>query len=176
MAMDAQGSDLPRAYALTAGATYKILLDEEGLLASLYGFRAIPNGWVIDGNGIIRFQQLGGFDIRKPEVKDAVEKILKGSAPSMPRPASDLPRREGLLAFQEGVRLLRQRRKRAAVEAWMRAAEADPANYLVRKQIWHLLYPERFEPQVDFAWQRAQFEREERLGIRSANPLPDHLA
>lgn len=174
--MDAQGSDLPRPYAQTAGATYKILLDEEGLLASLYGFRVIPNGWVIDGDGIIRFQQIGGFDIRKPDVKDAVVHILKGSAPSTSGPVSGWPRREGLLAFQEGVRLLRQRHKRAAVETWLRAAEADPANFLVRKQIWHLLYPERFEPQVDFTWQRAQLEREERLGIRSANPLPDHLA
>jgi hypothetical protein len=174
--MDAQGPDLPRRYAQTAGATYRVLLDEEGLLASLYGFRAIPNGWVIDSDGVIRFQQIGGFDIRKPEMADAVEKILKGSAPSAPRSASSRPRREGLLAFQEGVRLLRQRRKRAAAEAWLRAAESDAANWLVRKQIWHLLYPERFEPQVDTAWQRAQLEREERLGIRSANPLPDNLA
>lgn len=174
--MDAQGSDLPRRYAQTAGATYKILLDEEGLLASLYGFRAIPNGWVIDSDGVIRFQQIGGFDIGKPEVKDTLEKILKGGAPSEPRPVSGMPRREGLLAFQEGVRLLRRGRKRAAVEAWLQAAETDPANLLVRKQIWHLLYPERFEPQVDTAWQRAQLEREARLGMRSANPLPDHLA
>lgn len=62
------------------------------------------------------------------------------------------------------------------METWLGAVEADPANLLVRKQIWYLLYPERFEPQVDFAWQQAQFEREERLGIRNANPLPDNLA
>jgi len=174
--MDAQGADNPHRYAQAAGSTYRVLLDDEGLLAALYGFRAIPNGWVIDEKGVIRFQQVGGFDIRKPEVADAVEKILRGAVLPAPRPASDRPRREGLLAFQDGVRLLRQRRKRAAVEAWLRAAEADPANLLVRKQIWHLLYPERFEPQVDHTWQRAQLEREERLGVRSANPLPDNLA
>lgn len=173
--MDAQGPDLARRYARAAGATYPVLLDQEGLLSSLYGFRGIPNGWVLDPAGVIRFRHLGGFDIRKPETVEAIEQVLKGA---MPRPAdreAEEPLGEAAAAFQEGVRLLHQGRKREALEAWLRAIEADPANFLVRKQIWHLLYPERFEPDVDFAWQRAQIEREGRLGVRSANPLPAGL-
>jgi hypothetical protein len=174
--MDAEGPDLARRYARAAGATFPVLLDQEGLLSSLYRFRGIPNGWVIDENGVIRFRQLGGFDIRKPETAEAIEQTLNSIIPS-PAAAQphEEPRPDALKAFQEGVQLLRLENKRAAVEAWLRAAEADPANFLVRKQIWHLLHPERFEPEVDFAWQRAQVEREERLGIRNANPLPEGL-
>ncbi|HET9001516.1 MAG TPA: hypothetical protein VFP86_17890 [bacterium] len=66
--------------------------------------------------------------------------------------------------------------RREPLGAWIRAAEADPENLLIRKQIWHLLYPERFEPEGDFAWQKAQRAREARLGIRNANPVPDMFA
>ncbi len=173
--MDAQGPGLARRYARAAGATYPVLLDQEGLLSSLYGFRGIPNGWVIDKNGVIRFRHLGGFDIRRPETVEAIEQVLKGAWHQPLDRTPEGPRGEATAAFQEGVRLLRQGKKREALEAWLRAFEADPANFLVRKQIWHLLYPEKFEPEVDFAWQRAQMEREARLGIRGANQLPDDL-
>lgn len=173
--MDAQGPDLPRRYAQAAGATYRVLIDMEGLLSSLYGFQAIPNGWVIDPAGVIRFQQVGGFDIRKPNTAAAIEQIVQGAAPGPAASASPGPRREVLEAFQEGVRLWHQGRKREAVGAWLSAAETDPANLLVRKQIWYVLHPDRFAPDVDFAWQRAQLEREKHVGIRNANPLPDDL-
>jgi hypothetical protein len=173
--MDAQGPERARHYAQAAHATYPVLVDQEGVLSSLYGFRAIPNGWIIDKEGVIRFRHLGGFDIRKSETVNAIEQILKGAVPEAADRAPEGPPNEATAAFQEGVRLLRGGRKRGALEAWMRAFELDPANFLVRKQIWHLLYPDKFEPEVDFAWQRAQMEQEARLGIRAANPLPNDL-
>lgn len=172
MAEDAGGPDRARRYARAAGATYPVLVDAEGVLATLYGFRAVPNGWVIDADGVIRFRHIGGFDIRKPEAAVAVEAVLTGAATSSP-PVPPRPHEAAMRAFQEGVRLLRQGKPREALDAWIHAAEADPDNRLVRKQIWHWLYPDRFEPQVDFAWQKAQMEREARFGIRAANPLPD---
>lgn len=169
--MDAQGPDLAHRYARAAEATYPVLLDQEGLLSSLYGFRAIPNGWLIDPAGVIRYRHLGGFDIRKPETVEAIEQVLNGTRPQPAERATVEPLGDAAATFQEGVRLLHQGRKWEALDAWFRAAETDPANFLVRKQIWHMLYPDRFEPEVDFAWQRAQLEREARLGIRKANPL-----
>lgn len=176
MAMDAEGPDLARRYARAAGATYPVLVDAEGLLATRYGFRAIPNGWIIDPQGVIRFRQIGRFDIRTRETAEAIARVLNGDWRS-PGGASSAggPREEAGAAFQEGVRLLHQGRTKAALDAWFRAAEVDPENLLVRKQIWHVLYPTRFEPEVDFVWQRAQLEREGRLGIRNANPVPDTL-
>lgn len=142
------------------------------MLSSLYGFRGIPNGWVIDKNGMILFRHLGGFDIRKPETAETIEHVLNGTTLQAAGRAPEGSVGVAAAAFQEGVRLLHQGRKREALEAWLRAFEADPANFLIRKQIWHLLYPEKFEPEVDFAWQCAQMEREARLGVRKANPLP----
>jgi hypothetical protein len=176
VAMDAEGPALARQYARAAGARYPVLVDAEGLLATLYGFRAIPNGWIIDADGVIRFRQVGGFDIRKPEVAEVVERVLMGIRPSPGDPTTGAPSPEGAAAFQEGVWLLRDGRRREALDAWIRAAEADPENLLIRKQIWHLLYPERFEPEVDSAWQKAQRAREAHLGIRNANPVPDLFA
>lgn len=173
--MDAQGPALALRYVQAARATYPVLLDADGVLSSLYGFQAIPNGWLIDAEGVIRFEHIGGFDIRKPQTAEAIERVLKGAAALRAEHESRGPRQEVSIAFQEGVRLLRQGKKRAALEAWLRAVEADPANFLARKQIWHLLYPQRFEPQIEFTWQREQMEREARLGIRAANPLPDDL-
>lgn len=173
VAMDAGGPEMARQHALTAGAGYPVLVDTDGFLATRYGFRAIPNGWIIDGDGVIRFRQVGGFDIRKPDVAEAVERVLAGGLSSPGEATAAWPSTDGAAAFQEGVRLLRTGRRREALGAWMRAAEADPENLLIRKQIWFLLYPERFDPEVDFAWQKAQREREARLGIRNANPVPD---
>lgn len=174
--MDAQGAELPRRYAQAAGATFPVLIDMDGILSSLYGFQAIPNGWAIDADGVIRFQQVGGFDIRKPETAAALEQILVGAPSLSGGTVSRGALREMPEAFQKGVRLLQQGHKRAAVEAWLRAAQADPGNLLIRKQIWYVLHPDRFEPEVDLAWQRAQMEREKQLGIRGANPLPDDPA
>lgn len=173
--MDAQGPEIVRHYARAAHATYPVLVDQEGVLSSLYGFRAIPNGWIIDKEGVIRFRHLGGFDIRKPETVKAIEQTLKGTVPQAVDRALQGPPDAAMAAFQEGVRLLHVGRTRNALEAWLRAFELDPTNFVVRKQIWHLLYPQKFEPEIDFAWQRAQMEQEARLGIRGANPLPDNL-
>jgi len=60
------------------------------------------------------------------------------------------------------LHLGRERRGRSR----LRAIEADPATVLVRKQIWRLLYPEKFEPEADITWHRAQMGREARPGIR----------
>lgn len=172
--MDAQGPDRVRHYAQEASATYPVLVDEEGSLSALYDFLAIPNGWIIGRDGIIRLRHVSGFDIRKPETAGAIEQILQGEALSgVLEGASRAPREAALRVFQEGTRLLHEGRTREAVEAWLRAAEADPENLVVRKQIWHLFYPELFEPVIDYAWQRTQLEREARLGMRKANPIDD---
>ena len=36
----------------------------------------------------------------------------------------------------------------------------DPENFVVRKQIWAVRYPERFYPVIDFDWQAEQLRRE----------------
>ncbi len=69
-------------------------------------------------------------------------------------------------------------RREEAVEEWRAASRYDPENYIIRKQIWVALYPERFYPRIDWDWQQEQLRREREAeiaaGICDANgcPLP----
>ncbi|OYD07866.1 hypothetical protein CHM34_09955 [Paludifilum halophilum] len=42
------------------------------------------------------------------------------------------------------------------------ALRLDPDNFVIRKQRWYLRYPERFNPTIDFEWQREQLNREKK--------------
>ena len=57
-----------------------------------------------------------------------------------------------------------------ALAAWARAVEKDPKNFVIRKQIWRALYPERFGETLDLAWQKEQIARENAEGFAAANP------
>ena len=63
--------------------------------------------------------------------------------------------------FQRGQELYRQGRVAEALEQWREAAALEPANWIVRKQIWAVEHPERFyDGAVDFDWQKEQIARE----------------
>lgn len=65
---------------------------------------------------------------------------------------------------------MRTGRRGEALALWTRAYERDPENFVIRKQIWRALYPERFGEPIDLAWQKGQIAREDDLGFREANP------
>ena len=67
VAVDAQGSGKVQPYLDLAGATFVTLIDESNLLSSIFGFKAVPNGLLIDEYGILNYQKYGGFELRKPE-------------------------------------------------------------------------------------------------------------
>lgn len=47
------------AYVSELGLTFPILLDEEGKVSSLYRVRGYPSTYILDGEGIIRYQHIG---------------------------------------------------------------------------------------------------------------------
>lgn len=51
-------------------------------------------------------------------------------------------------------------RDHEAADEWAKALRFDPANFVLRKQIWLLRFPERFHPTIDFTWQKEQLARE----------------
>ncbi len=163
VAIDAQGSDTVRPYVRRARATFVTLVDEENLLGRLLGFKAVPNGLLVDETGEIRYARFGGFDVRDDATRHLVESWLRGgdlgaseaAPPSLATvPAGDA---EALALFDRGLALYRQGERDRATAEWRKAVERDPENFVIRKQLWAVEHPERFYAgAVDFAWQRAQ--------------------
>ena len=159
--MDVQGADRARPYVEAAGATFAAAVDEGNLLSQLYGFKAIPNGFLIDQEGVVKYKRLGSFDIRRAETANVLEKWIAGldlSEQTQPAETSAVAERTGASdLFRKGQGLYRQGRVEEAVALWRSGLALDPGNYIIRKQIWAVESPERFySGEVDYAWQREQ--------------------
>ena len=159
--MDAQGAERARPYIEAARATFKTVVDAQNQLGDLYGFKAIPNGFLIDGDGVVKYKRLGGFDVRRPETREVVEQWATGVEPGAPfeqaRVATGPTDAQANSHFREGLELYRTGDVEGAMAMWRRGLEMDPDNYIIRKQIWAVENPERFyDGDVDYAWQREQ--------------------
>jgi hypothetical protein len=53
-------------------------LDQHGATAQAFGFKAVPNGVLVDATGIIRWTKFGGFSVDKPDDVATVERFLTG--------------------------------------------------------------------------------------------------
>ena len=125
----------------------------------LYGFKAIPNGFLIDEEGVLSYMKFGGFDIRKSEIaKLASEWAMAVPSEELSSKAEEeAPGAEHLRAialFQEGIRLYRQGLEADALVKWKEGMALEPDNLVIRKQIWAVEHPERFyaSDKVDYAW------------------------
>jgi hypothetical protein len=126
----------------------------------------VPNGVLLDEDGVVRYRKFGGFDVRKPDDLAAVERFAKGIDPGpSPDGASpyDLSQTEQDLIetrLRLGNLLVSLGRKEEGVAEWRAALYQDPQNLVIRKQIWAALHPEKFEPTIDWDWQRETIARE----------------
>ena len=164
--MDAQGADKARPYVEKAGATFTTLVDQENRLGEIFGFKLIPNGILIDEQGVIRYMKQGGFDIRMADTEDIVDRWAVGSDIDEPTPVAGLEDHadgstESMKLFREGLRLYQRGDLDPALASWREALALDPGNYIIRKQIWAVENPDRFYTgEVDYAWQREQTARD----------------
>lgn len=163
MAMDVQGSEKARPYVERAGATFTTLVDQGNHLGLLFGFKAIPNGLLIDERGLLDYRKFGGFDIRKQEYALLVEAWASGASPEwrLERMAEDkvggAEHARAIAHFQHGLELYRQGRVQEALAQWRLGRDLEPDNFVIRKQIWAVEHPERFyDGDVDYDWQREQ--------------------
>lgn len=162
-----------------AGATFPIVIDVDNRLGALYGYRKIPNGILLDDAQIIRYRKDGGFSVDRSEDVDAVERLIRGEvAPSgghlaIPYTLAPAEQEEVETRFRLATALLRQGDAMAAVREWRQALHLDPENLLIRKQIWQVEHPERFQPTIDWAWQRLQLERERAAEVAAGICSPD---
>jgi hypothetical protein len=76
IAVDLQGPDLPRPFHEKAGAKFTTVVDAGTIVTRTFGVRAVPNGALIDENGVLQYSLYGGFDIRKPATKRLVNDFL----------------------------------------------------------------------------------------------------
>lgn len=164
--MDAQGADRARPYVERAAATFTTLVDSEDLLGHLLGFKAIPNGFLIDESGVVRYRKVGGFDIRKQETAEIVRRWAAGSnleeiAPEPFRSPQGTANSRSESLFRDGLALYRSGRRDEGMAMWRDALALDPDNYIIRKQIWAVENPDRFYAgDVDYGWQKEQMAEE----------------
>ena len=161
VAIDAQSPDIPRSYVDKAGATFTTLVDRKNILSDLYGFRAVPNGFLIDEQGIVQFSRLSGFDVGRRETAEVLERWVSGQDPEQageaPKGGLGAGHSEANAVFREGLDHYRAGRTGEALGHWRRGLELDPGNYLIRKQIWAVENPDKFYAgDVDYDWQREQ--------------------
>ena len=147
------------------------LVDTENELARVFGYRAIPNGFAFDPDGRLIGSKITGFDIRDTATRELVESWIAPRTVIIElEPTATEASTEALDLFAEGSRLMRDGRRDEALAAWARAFAKDPKNFVIRKQIWRALYPDRFGDPIDLAWQKEQIAREDAVGFGAANP------
>jgi tetratricopeptide (TPR) repeat protein len=139
-----------------------------------------------------------GFSVDKPECIAAVDQFRSGTmepfertpegpvgAPGVaPGPIAGIghlaPAEQDLYVTRVrfGAALQALGRKQEAIDEWQKALLMDPENFVLRKQIWLLKYPEKFHPTIDFAWQKEQVAREraEEEAMRQASCGPEGCA
>jgi hypothetical protein len=178
VAVEHTGPEAARSIVEAAGLTFPTIIDEQGTLSRLFEFKVVPNGVLLDEEGIIRWTKFGGFSIDNPDDVAAVERFLAGGEPE-PSPAQDVPYALGPLErelvatkLQLGRVLLDAGRTAEATAAWRDALRLDPQNFTIRKQIWVAEHPEKFFPTIDFAWQQEQLaaEREQEIADGVCGP------
>ncbi|HET8628831.1 MAG TPA: TlpA disulfide reductase family protein [Thermomicrobiales bacterium] len=166
VAVDLGGEAAVRPWVERAGARFPTVLDADNRLGALLGYRAIPNGVLLDPRGVIRYAKFGGFDIHRPADLRAVRAALRkhdggeGVEPGR-RGALGAADQERVVALlREGAAKLRAGERAAGLAAWRAALRLDPENLVIRKQLWRADHPERFGEAIDVAWQRDQLAAE----------------
>lgn len=179
IAMEHNGGERARPYVEAADATFPTLVDEEGVTSVVFGFKVVPNGVLVDPEGVIRYAKFGGFSVDKPEDVAAVERFLDGAdpgpGPTIPVPYALGPLESDLVATKLRLGRLLDSLGRCdeAMAEWRAASRLDPENLVIRKQIWAARHPERFQPTIDWAWQKEQLARERADEIAAGICGPD---
>ena len=167
MAADVSGAAAARPYYEMAGATFTTAVDIENELGRALDYKIIPNGLFVDERGVLQGKWLG-FAVDRAECLAAVAQFRRGVMEPFERvpdtAISDTmtPLKRELVATQVrlGAALKALGRDQEAADEWVKALLWDPGNFVLRKQVWLLRFPERFHPLIDYAWQKEQLARD----------------
>jgi tetratricopeptide (TPR) repeat protein len=96
--MDAGGVKVAKPIYENAGATFVTLVDPLNALSEAFGLDVVPNGFLIDEDGILRYKKVGGFEVKSPETIKAVEEFLARPRAAVSQiPLTDDKTREAVL-------------------------------------------------------------------------------
>jgi hypothetical protein len=168
--MDAAAPEQARQFYNEAKVTFVRGIDRSDGLWDSLDFQVVPNGIFLDEHGVVRYAKFGGFEARVAPDVAAIEGLLSAGPAPPPAALTVLPLSTPSPArqwFQRGLEALQKGDKAAAARHWRQALQADPKNFVIRKQIWALEHPEQFYPKINFEWQRRQLAEE-----RGAEPRP----
>ncbi|MCY4107555.1 MAG: hypothetical protein OXG11_00825 [Chloroflexi bacterium] len=93
------------------------------------------------------------FSVDDESDRDAVDVFARGGAPEMEASGRLDGVPDAIESFAGGVSAYAEGEMQTAIHRWREALAEDPANYLIRKQIWAVQHPERFYPKIDWDWQ-----------------------
>ncbi len=163
--MDAAAPGKARELYQKAGVSFVRGIDRADMLFETLDFEVVPNGFFVDENGIVRYAKFGGFEVRDDTDRAAIEGLLAKplssvSAAKASTTTAEAPSGPAGRWFRLGVRALERGDKKTAAQHWRKALELDPANFVIRKQIWALEHPEQFYPAINAQWQREQLAKE----------------
>lgn len=173
------GAETARPWHEAAGAQFTTVVDVDNTLGRLFDYKIIPNGFFVDENGVLVGKWIG-FAVDNAECRDAVDAFRAGTlepferrgqgpvgkpgvapGPVATSPALSPTERELYeTRIRFGAELLTAGKAGQAAVEWQKALLMDPENFVLRKQIWRLRYPERFGAQIDFDWQKEQLARD----------------
>jgi tetratricopeptide (TPR) repeat protein len=178
IALEHNGGERARPFVEGAGVTFPVLVDEEGQSSARFGFKAVPNGVLIDSDGTIRWAKYGRFSVDNTEDVETVRRFFAGAdiepyeLDAAPYELDAAQSREVVHLVRRGHALMEEGLADDAVQAWQKALEMDPENLVIRKQIWAARYPERFHPTIDWDWQKRQLaeERADEVARRICGP------
>jgi hypothetical protein len=177
--MEHGSSDSARQDVEATGVTFPTLIDDRGATSAGFGFKVVPNGVLVDANGIVRYLKIGGFAIDNVSDVAAVERFSQGGDPGPSAEATVLYELDPLTRelvetkLRLGHQLAALGRLDEAVAEWEDALHRDPENLAIRKQIWSTLHPEKFHPTIDSGWQKEQLARERAEEIAAGFCGPD---
>lgn len=107
--MDAQGPDVARRFTEAAGTRFTTAVDRAQGLWEVYGFDVVPNVFFVDDQGIARYVNIGGFDVRNVEDAQAIERLLGVPAGGDPSDSRGAPKFE---TVEEALRAAEEDAKR----------------------------------------------------------------
>ncbi|MBT3942413.1 MAG: hypothetical protein HOC77_00440 [Chloroflexi bacterium] len=161
IAVDLQGPDLPRPFHDKAGAEFTTVVDAGTTVTRTFGVRAVPNGALIDENGILRYALYGGFEIRKPATKKLVSDFLLNGQIQLTEetPVKGAVDVASLDYFERGLELYGAGDLEGAATIWREGMKVEPDHWNMRKQLWAIEHPDRFyDGDVDYGWQKEQVD------------------